>query len=62
MIDIRVASQQGGEFRIDDPCNLRVRMRFTKRRNCGQRMNDVTERARFNDQDGFRIQVKSLKR
>ena len=56
MIYIRVSSEQGSEFRVDDPCNLRVWMCLTKRRNCGQRMNDVAEGARLDDQDGFGAQ------
>ena len=31
-------------------------MCFTKRCNCGQRVNDVTEGARLDDQDGFGVQ------
>jgi hypothetical protein len=60
MIYIRISSEQGSEFRVDDPCNLRVWMCLTKRCNCGQRMNDVTEGARLDDQDGFRTQVASF--
>ena len=60
MIHIRISSEQGSKFRVDDPCNLRVWMRFTKRCNCGQRMNDVTEGARLDDQDRFRTQVASF--
>ena len=62
MIYIRISSEQGSKFRVDDPCNLRVWMRFAKRCNCGERMNDVTERARLDDQDGFWIQVETLNR
>ena len=60
MIYIRISSEQGSKFRVDDPCNLRMWMRFTKRCNCGQRMNDVTEGARLDDQDRFRTQVASF--
>ena len=56
MIHIRISPEDRSELRVDDPCNLRVWMRFTKQCNCGQRVNDVTERTGLDDQDGFRVQ------
>jgi len=49
MIHIRISTEQRSEFRIDDPCNLRMWMRFTKQCDCGQRMNDATNRTRLDD-------------
>jgi hypothetical protein len=49
MINVRISAEQGSELSVNNPCNLRVRMRFSKQSNCGQRMNDVTERARLDD-------------
>jgi hypothetical protein len=62
MIHIRISTEQRSKLRIDDPSDLRVWMRFTKQCDCGQRVNDVTERTGLDDQDGFGIQVKALKR
>jgi hypothetical protein len=61
MIYIRISPEQGSEFGIDDPSNLRVRMRLTKQCDCGKRMNDVAERPRLNDQDGFGMQSRRSK-
>jgi|HubBroStandDraft_6_1064221.scaffolds.fasta_scaffold212471_3 hypothetical protein len=61
MINVRISAEQGSELSVNNPSNLRVRMRFTKQRNCGQRMNDVTERARLDDQDGIGVQGRRSK-
>ena len=49
MINVRISAEKWSEFSVNDPCNLRVRMRFAKQCNCGQRVNDVTERPRLDD-------------
>ena len=49
MVYVRISSEQGSKLWIDDPGNLRARMRFTNQRDCGQRMNDVAEGARLDD-------------
>ena len=49
MIYIRIAPKQGSQLRVDDPRNLRARMRFTNQGDRWKRMNDVTERTRLND-------------
>ena len=49
MIDVRISTEKWSKLSIDDPCNFRVRMRFTKQRYCRKRMNDVTERTRLDD-------------
>ena len=56
MIYIRISPEQWSKFRVDDPCNFCVWMRCTKRCNCGQRMNDVSQGAQLDDQDRFRTQ------
>ena len=56
MVYVRVSSEQGSKLWIDDPRNLRARMRFAKQRHCRKRMNDVTERARLDEQNGFGTQ------
>ena len=60
MVYVRISAEQGSKLRIDDPRNLRVRMRFAKQRHCGKRMDDVTERARLDNQDRFWVQVVSF--
>ena len=60
MIHVRISSEQGSEFGIDDPRNLRMRMCFANQCDCGQRVNDVTELTWLDDQDGFGIQVASF--
>ena len=62
MIHIRISPERWSELGVDDPCNLRVRMRFTKQCDCGQRVNDVTERTRLDYEDGFGVQIKMSKR
>jgi len=49
MVYVRISSKQGSKLWIDDPRNLRARMRFTNQRDCGQRVNDVAERAWLDD-------------
>ena len=49
MIYIRIAPKQDSQLRVDDPRNLRARMRFTNQGDRWKRMNDVTERTRLND-------------
>lgn len=61
MVYVRISSQQGSKLWIDDPRNLRARMHFAKQRHCGKRMDDVTERARLDDQDGFGVQGRRSK-
>jgi len=51
MIHIRISPEKWSELSVNDPGNLRVGMRFAKQRDCGKRMNNVTERARLDDQD-----------
>jgi hypothetical protein len=43
MINVRISAEQGSELSVNNPCNFRVRMRFTKQRDCWQRMNNVTD-------------------
>jgi hypothetical protein len=57
MVHIRISTEQGGELWVNDPHNLRARMRLTKQCDRWKRMNDVTEQTRLDDQDGFWIQV-----
>src|SRR5712692_5117405 len=55
MIDIGVSAQQRDEFGVNHPRDLGTWMRLTDRRNRGQRMNDVAERAWLDDQNRFQI-------
>ena len=50
MIDIGISAQERGPFRIDHPGNLRARVGVFDQRDRGQGVNDVTERARLDDQ------------
>jgi hypothetical protein len=43
MINVRISAEQGSELSVNNPRNLRVRMRFAKQRDRWQRMNNVTE-------------------
>jgi hypothetical protein len=61
MINVRISAEKWSEFSVNDPCNFRVRMRFTKQRDGRKRMNDLTERARLNDQDGIGVQGRRSK-
>ena len=49
MIHVRISAEQRREFRIHHPRDFRFRMRVTNRRHRRQRVNDVPERARFDD-------------
>jgi hypothetical protein len=51
MIDVGISAQERRPFRIDDPGNFRIGMRIANRRNRWQGVNDIAERARFNNQD-----------
>ena len=51
MIDIAISAQKWRPFRIDDPGNFRIGMSIANRRNRWQSVNNVPERARFDDQD-----------
>src|SRR6266542_265718 len=60
MVYVRISSEQGSKLWIDDPGNLRARMCLTNQRHCGQRVNDVAERAWLDDYNGFWNQVASF--
>ena len=55
MIDIGISAEQGRELGIDDPGNFRLRVRVRDERDRGQGVDDVAERARFDDQNRFQI-------
>ena len=49
MINVRISAEKWSELSVNDPRNLRVRMRLTKQRDRWKHVNDVTERARLDD-------------
>ena len=49
MIHITISSKKRCELGLDNPRDLRVRIRFTHHCDCGKRVNDVTERTRIDD-------------
>ena len=60
MIDIRIATQECCPFRIDHPGNLGRRVGLADRRHGWQCVNHVTERTRFDDQDGFDFRFQNV--
>jgi hypothetical protein len=63
VVHVGIAPEQGGPFRIDHPGNFRPRMRVADRRDRRQGVDDVTKRARLDDQDGakFRFQISDFR-
>src|SRR5207237_278836 len=53
LIDVANYAQQRRSFRIDDPCNFRLGISITNRRDRWKSVNYIPERTRFDDQ-GFR--------
>ena len=53
VVYVRIAAKERGPFRIDDPRDLRQGMGVANRRHRRQGVDDIAERARFNDQDRF---------
>jgi hypothetical protein len=51
MIDVAISAQERRPFRVDDPGNFGVGMSIANRGNRWQSVNDIAERARFDDQD-----------
>ena len=59
VIHVRITAQQGGPLRVDHPGDFSVRLRLANGRYRRQRVNDVTERARLDDENrtDFRFQI-----
>jgi len=55
MVHVRISAQQRGPFRVDHPGDFRARMRLPDRRDRRQRVDNVAERARFDDQYGANV-------
>jgi hypothetical protein len=51
MIDVAISAQERRPFRVDDPGNFGVGMSIANRGNRWQSVNDIAERARFDNQD-----------
>src|SRR6266576_5297228 len=56
VVHIRISAEQRRELGINDPSNLSARVRLAKQSYRWERVDDVAERARLDDQDRFRIQ------
>src|ERR1051325_10730123 len=61
VIDVGIAAQQRREFRVDHPGNFRVRMRVGDEGDGRQSMDDVAERAGFDDENRFHFTTKDTK-
>src|SRR4030095_12463803 len=55
MVYVGISSQQRYELRVNDPRDLGVGMRIANQRHRRNRVDDVAERTRLDDQDRFQI-------
>ena len=56
VVHVRISAEQRRELGINDPSNLSARMRLAKQSYRRERVDDVAERTRLDNQDRFRIQ------
>ena len=61
VVHVRISAEQRRELGINDPSNLSARMRLAKQSYRWERVDDVAERTRLDNQDRFRIQSFRLK-
>ena len=63
VIHVRIPAEERGPFRVDHPSDFGSWMGLSDRRDRGQRMDDVAEGARFDDEDGtnFRFQISDFR-
>lgn len=61
VVHVRISAEQRRELWINDPSNLSARMRLAKQSHRRERVDDVAERTRLDDQDRFRIQSSGVR-
>jgi hypothetical protein len=55
MVDAFVPAQKRGPFGVDDPGDFGLRVRIAEKRSGGQSVHNVSQRTRFDDEDGGNV-------